>query len=587
MGLIKNEHGVFHVRRKVPKALEGATARVMGAAKERVSWLKKSLATKDAKQAKVLAAPVMMKFNRVLAQAAALLVEHPVRTGLTEAEVRSMADYHFAAVLAEDDRQRRAGLQPFTPEDQETLERFGMDARSEHDLAIMEIADNAEGALAATELEYIKEEVEELLDIFQLRLDERSDDYRKLSLAVLREHVRAYRALRGRSRGEPVETPSLPPTASRTPSGGLLSAAYEGWKKAKNAAGRTADEFERAVALFIQLHGDLPVATITRAHVRQFVEAMQEVPRRRSGNLLKAPLPQIALYGRNHPEVPKITAATINKNLSGVQAIAVWAWEKGGFIHDDVRWADPFAKMRLDEEDSEREPFTSADLSMIFGSPVFLKGDRPQGGRDEAAFWLPLLALFTGARLAELGQLSVDDVTALEGASPLIKFRRDSKRGKSLKSDNAARAIPIHPELQRMGFLGYVESIRRTQGDDAWLFIGTSPEAPRGSAAYSKWFGRYLRDTCNVTDTNKVFHSFRHSFKDALRAAEVPEDLGDALTGHSNQSVGRSYGAKGADAMVRRFTLPRMVAAIERVTYSGLDLTALKWIESQHKTDAE
>jgi hypothetical protein len=30
MGLIKNEHGVFHVRKKVPKALEAATARVMG-----------------------------------------------------------------------------------------------------------------------------------------------------------------------------------------------------------------------------------------------------------------------------------------------------------------------------------------------------------------------------------------------------------------------------------------------------------------------------------------------------------------------------------------------------------------------------
>jgi hypothetical protein len=116
--------------------------------------------------------------------------------------------------------------------------------------------------------------VETLLDVFQLRLDERSDDYRKLSLAVLREHVRAYRALRGRSKGEPVETPSLPATVSRAPAGGLLSAAYGGWKKAKNATGRTADEFERAVSLFIQLHGDLPLATITRAHVRQFVEAL-------------------------------------------------------------------------------------------------------------------------------------------------------------------------------------------------------------------------------------------------------------------------------------------------------------------------
>jgi hypothetical protein len=90
MGLIKNEHGVFHVRKKVPKALEVATARVMGVHKERVSWLKETLGTKDPKQAKILAKPVMMKFDRVLAQAEALLVEHPVRTELTEAEIKQI-----------------------------------------------------------------------------------------------------------------------------------------------------------------------------------------------------------------------------------------------------------------------------------------------------------------------------------------------------------------------------------------------------------------------------------------------------------------------------------------------------------------
>jgi hypothetical protein len=31
MGLIKNEHGVYHVRRKVPKSLEAATATMMDA----------------------------------------------------------------------------------------------------------------------------------------------------------------------------------------------------------------------------------------------------------------------------------------------------------------------------------------------------------------------------------------------------------------------------------------------------------------------------------------------------------------------------------------------------------------------------
>src|SRR6267142_2594239 len=90
MGLIKNEYGVFHVRRKVPKALKVATARVMGVPKARVSWLKETLGTKDEKQAKVLAKPVMMKFDRILAQAEARLVEHPVRTELTEVEIKQI-----------------------------------------------------------------------------------------------------------------------------------------------------------------------------------------------------------------------------------------------------------------------------------------------------------------------------------------------------------------------------------------------------------------------------------------------------------------------------------------------------------------
>ena len=101
MGLIRNEHGVFHVRRKVPKALEAATATVMGAPKERVSWLKETLGTKEEKRARVLAAPVMMKFDRILAQAEALLVAHPIRTKLSDAEIKQIADYFYAHELVD------------------------------------------------------------------------------------------------------------------------------------------------------------------------------------------------------------------------------------------------------------------------------------------------------------------------------------------------------------------------------------------------------------------------------------------------------------------------------------------------------
>jgi hypothetical protein len=110
MGLIKNEYGVYHVRRRVPKGLQAATARVTGVTKERVSWLKETLGTRDEKHAKVLAKPVMMKFDRILAQAEALLVEHPVRTELTEAEIKRIADYFYAHELNADQELREEGI---------------------------------------------------------------------------------------------------------------------------------------------------------------------------------------------------------------------------------------------------------------------------------------------------------------------------------------------------------------------------------------------------------------------------------------------------------------------------------------------
>lgn len=86
-----------------------------------------------------------------------------------------------------------------------------------------------------------------------------------------------------------------------------------------------------------------------------------------------------------------------------------------------------------------------------------------------------------------------------------------------------------------------------------------------------QWFGRYLRSTCGITDTTKVFHSFRHTFKRITRDAGINEELHDALTGHSSGGVGRSYG-KG-------FSLKPLARAMDDVQ-APVDLRHLKWLES-------
>jgi hypothetical protein len=51
-----------------------------------------------------------MEFDRILAQAEALLVEHPVRTELTEAEIKQIADYFYAHQLNADEELREEGI---------------------------------------------------------------------------------------------------------------------------------------------------------------------------------------------------------------------------------------------------------------------------------------------------------------------------------------------------------------------------------------------------------------------------------------------------------------------------------------------
>ena len=98
----------------------------------------------------------------------------------------------------------------------------------------------------------------------------------------------------------------------------------------------------------------------------------------------------------------------------------------------------------------------------------------------------------------------------------------------------------------------------------AWVRTGLTAES------WSKWFGKYIRD---LGIKNPVFHSFRHNFKDALRAGGVAEDLNDALTGHtSGGGVGRTYGAKD---MMRRFGLKKLHEAVSAANYEGLDLSHL------------
>ncbi|WP_186417163.1 DUF6538 domain-containing protein [Bosea sp. CS1GBMeth4] len=239
---------------------------------------------------------------------------------------------------------------------------------------------------------------------------------------------------------------------------------------------------------------------------------------------------------------------------------------------------NPATGLRLASDGVKRKdkrlPFTVADLNAIFAAPLYSGcvndgagysrpgPNRPRRGR----FWVPLVALYSGMRLNEICQLTEDDI-AIEDGTDIILIRADEDGVKRVKTAAGHRFVPIHPELKRLGFLDHVAVVRAKQPPGARLF----PELSTASTGYisdnfSKWFANFL-DKVEIKDARKNFHSFRHTFRDGLREAEIPQDRVRELGGWSSGSTEDDYGSG-----TRPSTLAREIA---KVTYPGLKLDHL------------
>jgi hypothetical protein len=225
-----------------------------------------------------------------------------------------MAEHHYASVLGNDASVRRNARQVAarfqdgaSPVDTPTFglsddefERIGKSYEVE--------LKSAQAALARGNIEYIVPEVEELLQIFGVRLDPTTASYRSLGTAVLTEQVKALQGVQRRHTGEPVETPRQPDIGETgTPQGDTLQAAFQGWKKARNPSEGTVTEYERAIRLFTELHGDMPEHVGSR-RIKRGVNASANGRRRPvqppSRGCPRAPCDEVALCSTRSPHQP-------------------------------------------------------------------------------------------------------------------------------------------------------------------------------------------------------------------------------------------------------------------------------------------
>ncbi len=337
---------------------------------------------------------------------------------------------------------------------------------------------------------------------------------------------------------------STPITMSAAP---LLSVAIAAWAKDKKTAWvDSSAEMNRLWAeRFMEMVGDKSMDQYAKKDAREFKSVLKRLPPHYTRHPeLKGMAFAEAADKAEELALSPMSDRNVNKILGFVRAL--WNWSEAHY--DDVP-RNPFngLNIRLDESGrDDRLPFTEAELQAIFKAPLYT-GCKSSAAwltkgahipNDEGIYWVPLLGLYTGARVGELIQLNVKDIRTLGGIHYLDIT--DNGEDQSTKTDSSLREIPIHPALVELGFLAFVG--RQRDAGQVRLF----PEMPKSSdgyysSAYSSRFNRFLTNI-GIKHEKNSFHSFRHNFEDAALDSLIPQGIVDALLGHSSEGMSKRYG---------------------------------------------
>lgn len=330
----------------------------------------------------------------------------------------------------------------------------------------------------------------------EIRKSLRTGD-RDVALARAQDEAVRFDAQFARLRVQRRAASGVPPTAfvgeAARPSG-PFGALFERWNARAPHPRTTLYDFAKAARRFAALHDDLPIELVSPAHVEMFRDAL------------------IAEH---------LAPGTIRKQMGALAAMLQVAVDEGMLAANPARGLVP----RVARTAAARVGFDAAELTAIFSSPVYAHGERPVAGAGDAAFWLPLLALYTGARQGEIGALRVRDVHEQAGVVFL-----DMQTEHARSDEMPRRTVPLHPDLLKLGFLQFAEMQRRA-GQSRLFPALRADNKGKLTGNWSKWFARYLRQDVGIGDARKTFDSFRYTFLDACAEAAVPPPLVDALIG--------------------------------------------------------
>lgn len=329
---------------------------------------------------------------------------------------------------------------------------------------------------------------------------------------------------------------------------------------------KTERDQKRCLFLVKDLIGSLrPMNGIGTDEIRLVRDTLMKVPK----NALKSKLNEgksLLEVTQSNAEGERLSFKTQDKYLSMIRSFFKWAVDEEHIPKmpgPNIRIVGGAKEAAIDQ----RNPYSPEQLISIFSSPLY-SGCKSSARRSTSGdeiirddyYWVPIVALYSGMRLGEIVQLRIEDLKVEEEIA-YFDVCLDEEGDKIIKTSSSIRRVPVHPVLISLGLLEHHQKMKKQHKVRIFDSIKRSA-AGYYSGNFSKWWGRYTR-TIGVHTDKTAFHSFRHNFTDALREADVPDDVNRQLDGH----VDRDRENDAHSRYGKKASLKRLHGGITKVDY--------------------
>ncbi len=370
-------------------------------------------------------------------------------------------------------------------------------------------------------------------------------------------------------------------------------------RKGKQLASRTLLSYKDKLSFWQAHFGGRQIHTLTLKELGEIQNWLTRLP----PNFMKKGLSvdtAVKMAQSNNNPYPPIADKTRADYLGQLKGLLEFAFSNG-FINSDISNYIELPNTKISKA-IERLPFTNEDLQKIFpGKDYGVDFGIQKSSLDkDAKFWFPLLAVFTGARLEELGQLTTDDIHTCPDTN--IIYAMINNKGvagdgtkKHTKNQNSVRPIPIHSTLIKIGFMNYVAK-RQADKQNISLFKLNRNKQGRLAKGLSTWFSRvdkrkngslalgYIERRGVVSKGkskagerwSKSFHSFRHTVIDNLRGKQLQngeyireQDIALVVGHEKNRLETANYGQDHAQLELRK-------AVIEAIGYDDVSFDMIR-----------